>query len=136
LLAAMTTIETLLCGAGGEHNAPKPQHYNLRSPRPGDFGWIVKRHGELYAQEYQWKGPFEGLCAQITADFVNKFDSKRERCWIAEMNGENVGCVMLAKDSPANASPSPAARVTKKSRYGPTACSPGRVTSMRKPGLS
>jgi len=99
LLAAMTTIETLLCGAGGEHNAPKPQHYNLRSPRPGDFGWIVKRHGELYAQEYQWKGPFEGLCAQITADFVNKFDSKRERCWIAEMNGENVGCVMLAKDS-------------------------------------
>lgn len=96
LLAAMTTIETLL---GGESNAPKQQHYSLRSPRPGDFGWIVKRHGEFYAQEYQWTGPFEGLCAQITADFVNKYDPKRERCWIAEMNGENVGCVMLAKDS-------------------------------------
>jgi DNA-binding MarR family transcriptional regulator/GNAT superfamily N-acetyltransferase len=96
LLAAMTTIETLL--SGGD-NTPNRQNYRLRAPRPGDFGWIVKRHGELYAQEYQWTGPFEGLCAQITADFVNKFDPQRERCWIAEMNGENVGCVMLAKDS-------------------------------------
>ena len=49
-------------------------------------------------QEYGWAEPFEGLCAQIVADFVNNFDPKRERCWIAEMNGENVGCVMLVKD--------------------------------------
>jgi GNAT superfamily N-acetyltransferase len=70
----------------------------LRAPRPGDFGWIVKRHAELYAQEYQWTEPFEGLCAQIVADFANKNDPERERCWIAEMNGENVGTVMLVKD--------------------------------------
>ena len=57
------------------------------------------RHAELYAQEYGWTEPFEGLCAQIVADFVNNYDAKRERCWIAEMNGENVGCVMLVKDS-------------------------------------
>jgi len=83
------------------HTAVKRQagRYILRAPRPGDFGWIVKRHGELYAQEYQWTEPFEGLCAQIVADFVNNNDAKRERCWIAEIDGENVGSVMLAKDS-------------------------------------
>jgi DNA-binding MarR family transcriptional regulator/GNAT superfamily N-acetyltransferase len=98
LIAAMTTIETLL---GGTAQA-KPQTgdgYSLRAPRIGDFGWIVKRHGELYAQEYQWTAPFEGVCAQIVADFVNKFDPRRERCWIAELNGENVGSVFLAKES-------------------------------------
>ena len=87
--------------------AARPQsaaHYILRAPRHGDFGWIVSRHAELYAQEYGWTEPFEGLCAQIVADFVNNYDAKRERCWIAEMNGENVGCVMLVKDS-ARASP-------------------------------
>jgi DNA-binding MarR family transcriptional regulator/GNAT superfamily N-acetyltransferase len=96
LIAAMTTIETLL--RGETRTAPQPG-YILRAPQPGDFGWIVKRNAELYAQEYQWKEPFEGVCAQIVADFVNKFDRKRERCWIAEMNGENVGCIFLAKDS-------------------------------------
>jgi GNAT superfamily N-acetyltransferase len=71
----------------------------LRTPAPGDFGWVVKRHAELYAQEYRWTEPFEGVCAQIVADFVNKFDAERERCWIAEMDGENAGCVFLAKES-------------------------------------
>jgi DNA-binding MarR family transcriptional regulator/ribosomal protein S18 acetylase RimI-like enzyme len=99
LVAAMDTIETLLGGkAEAEPNAKRG--IILRSPRHGDFGWIVARHAELYAQEYGWTDPFEGLCAQIVADFVNKFDSKRERCWIAELNGENVGCVMLVKDKP------------------------------------
>ena len=98
LIAAMQTIESLL--GGGQEEEARQSGYMLRAPRPGDFGWIVKRHAELYAQEYQWKEPFEGVCAQIVADFVNKFDAKRERCWIAEMNGENVGCVFLAKDSP------------------------------------
>lgn len=96
LVAAMAEIETLL---GGETDdaAPAPP-FILREPRPGDFGWIVARHAELYAQEYQWTAPFEGLCAQIVADFVNKYDCKHERCWIAERNGENVGTVMLVKD--------------------------------------
>ena len=98
LIAAMKTIETLL---GGETAAAPaaPRAYKLRAPVPGDFGWIVKRHAELYAKEYQWTEPFEGLCAQIVADFANKNDFKRERCWIAEMDGENVGCVFLVKDS-------------------------------------
>ncbi len=99
LIAAMSTIETLLGGAA-EAQQQAAARYVQRAPVPGDFGWIVKRHGELYAQEYQWTEPFEGLCAQIVADFVNKFDPEREHCWIAEMNGENVGTVMLVKDSP------------------------------------
>jgi DNA-binding MarR family transcriptional regulator/GNAT superfamily N-acetyltransferase len=100
LIAAMNTIETLL---GGEAEAFVPvgaRRYRLRAPVPGDFGWIVRRNAELYAQEYGWKSPFEGVCAQIVADFVNDYDPKRERCWIAEMDGENVGTVMLVKDEP------------------------------------
>jgi len=99
LIAAMHTIQGLL------DNDPKspPRHdgkgYTLRAPAPGDFGWIVRRHAELYAQEYGWTEPFEGLCAQIVADFANDYDKKRERCWIAEMDGEPVGCVFLVKDS-------------------------------------
>ncbi len=99
LIAAMNTIESLLGGATPAQPRTE-RRYTLRFPVPGDFGWIVKRHGELYAQEYQWTDPFEGLCAQIVADFVNKFDAQRERCWIAEMDGENVGTVMLVKDAP------------------------------------
>ena len=95
LVAAMDAIETLLEGAAKPADT---SNYILRAPRPGDFGWIVARHAELYAQEYGWTEPFEGLCAQIVADFVNKFDAERERCWIAEMNGDTVGCVMLVKD--------------------------------------
>jgi DNA-binding MarR family transcriptional regulator/N-acetylglutamate synthase-like GNAT family acetyltransferase len=98
LIAAMTTIETLL-GGTPEPKPPASRDYMLRAPAPGDFGWVVKRHAELYAQEYRWTEPFEGVCAQIVADFVNKFDAERERCWIAEMDGENVGCVFLAKES-------------------------------------
>ena len=96
LVAAMGEIETLLGAEAG--GAKSPPHYILREPRHGDFGWIVKRHAELYAQEYGWTDPFEGLCAQIAADFINNYDPKLERCWIAEMNGENVGTVMLVKD--------------------------------------
>lgn len=73
--------------------------YILRAPRHGDFGWIVSSHAVLYAREYGWDEPFEGLCAQIVADFINKSDRTRERCWIAEMNGENVGSIMLVRDS-------------------------------------
>jgi DNA-binding MarR family transcriptional regulator/GNAT superfamily N-acetyltransferase len=96
LVNAMQTIETLLESTPAVNEA-KPV---LRAPRHGDFGWIVSRHAALYAQEYNWTEPFEGLCAQIVADFVNNFDPTMERCWIAELNGENVGCVMLVKDAP------------------------------------
>jgi DNA-binding MarR family transcriptional regulator/GNAT superfamily N-acetyltransferase len=98
LIAAMDTIETLL-GGDAEPKPDAQRRYSLRAPVPGDFGWVVKQNAELYAQEYQWTEPFEGVCAQIVADFANKFDPKRERCWIAEMDGENVGCVFLAKET-------------------------------------
>ncbi len=96
LVSAMRGIEELL-GAEPE-DAPAPS-YVLRQARPGDFGWMVARHAELYGQDYGWTEPFEGLCAQIVADFVNNYDAKRERCWIAEIDGENVGCVMLVKET-------------------------------------
>jgi DNA-binding MarR family transcriptional regulator/GNAT superfamily N-acetyltransferase len=98
LIAAMDTIESLL-GSDAEQRPDAPRRYSLRAPVPGDFGWVVKRNAELYAQEYHWTEPFEGVCAQIVADFANKFDPKRERCWIAEIDGDNVGCVFLAKES-------------------------------------
>jgi DNA-binding MarR family transcriptional regulator/ribosomal protein S18 acetylase RimI-like enzyme len=97
LVAAMGTIETLL-GASEAERLQTNRRYLLRAPQPGDFGWIVKRHAELYAQEYGWVAPFEGVCAKIVADFVNTFDPERERCWIAEMDGDNVGSIMLAKE--------------------------------------
>lgn len=94
LVGAMQTIETLVTGkaAGGG--------YTLRDPAPGDLGWMVKRHAELYFAEYGWSGSFEGVCAQIVSDFVRNFDEKLEKCWIAVMDGERVGCVMLLKDDP------------------------------------
>jgi DNA-binding MarR family transcriptional regulator/GNAT superfamily N-acetyltransferase len=106
LVEAMNTIETLLGAqadakpsAQADGKPLKASQIKLREPVPGDFGWIVTRHAELYAQEYGWVAPFEGVCAQIVADFVNNHDRKRERCWIAEIGGERVGTVMLAKDS-------------------------------------
>lgn len=98
LVDAMTTIERLLDAAAAE--PPKaPRSYRLRAPVPGDLGFVVKRHAEIYAAEYRWIEPFEGLCAQIVADYGNANDPACERCWIAELDGENVGCVFLVKDT-------------------------------------
>jgi DNA-binding MarR family transcriptional regulator/GNAT superfamily N-acetyltransferase len=94
LVSALRTVETLLL----EEARPKGSVI-LREPRPGDFGWIVARHAVLYRQEYGWGEDFEGLCAQIVADFVNNFGGKRERCWIAELDGVNVGAVFLVKEA-------------------------------------
>jgi DNA-binding MarR family transcriptional regulator/N-acetylglutamate synthase-like GNAT family acetyltransferase len=98
LIAAMNTIEALL-GEQATARQPDERTYRLRDPVPGDFGWIVKRHAELYAQEYGWGAPFEGVCAKIVADFANKNDPACERCWIAEMDGENAGCVFNVRDT-------------------------------------
>jgi len=94
LVRAMQTISTLL-----EPESKRTAPYMLRSHVPGDIGWVVNRHGTLYWKEYGYDERFEALVARIMADFVDHLDLKRERCWIAERNGENVGCVFLVKQS-------------------------------------
>ncbi|MFL6549039.1 MAG: GNAT family N-acetyltransferase [Povalibacter sp.] len=71
----------------------------LREHRPGDIGWIVHKHGVIYAREYGWNSEFEALVAEICAKFLRDFDPTGERCWIAERNGTPVGCVMLVRHS-------------------------------------
>lgn len=92
LLQATDTIQSLL-GAPRADRAP----YLLRPPRPGDLGWVISRHGAIYAHEYQWDITFEGLVAQIVGHYVEHFDARREACWIAERNAQNVGCVFLVQ---------------------------------------
>lgn len=94
LITAMSEIETLL-SAEPERGAP----YILRPHQPGDIGWAVQRHGTLYAQEYGFDETFEALAAEIGSKFLKEFDPKKERAWIAEKDGENVGCVFLVKQS-------------------------------------
>jgi GNAT superfamily N-acetyltransferase len=71
----------------------------LRPPRPGDMGRVVQLHGELYAKEFGYDATFEALVAEIAAGFVRDFQPKRERCWIAQMDGEVVGSVFLVRQS-------------------------------------
>lgn len=94
LIKAMHTIETLI-GVQPEHKVP----YILRPHQSGDMGWVVHRHGVLYAEEYGWDEHFEALVADIVAKFIQHYDPKLERCWIAEKDGENVGSVFLVKKS-------------------------------------
>jgi DNA-binding MarR family transcriptional regulator/GNAT superfamily N-acetyltransferase len=95
LIQAMGTIRSAL-SSGSE----QVTSYVLRQHRPGDMGWVVERHGELYWQEYRYDERFEALVAGIVAEFVEKLDPARERCWIAEKDGERVGSVFLVKKSP------------------------------------
>jgi DNA-binding MarR family transcriptional regulator/GNAT superfamily N-acetyltransferase len=92
LVGAMNAIEEIL-GATPEHRVP----YILRPHQPGDMGWVVHRHGVLYNQEYGWDERFEALVAKVVARFIQSYDARRERCWIAEKDGENVGSVFLVR---------------------------------------
>jgi DNA-binding MarR family transcriptional regulator/GNAT superfamily N-acetyltransferase len=94
LVKAMHTIEGLL-DAQPERKVP----YLLRPHQAGDMGWVVHRHGVLYAEEYGWDEQFEALVAGIVAKFVQRYNPKRERCWMAEMDGEIVGSVFLVEKS-------------------------------------
>ncbi|KNZ33729.1 MAG: hypothetical protein AD742_04705 [Methylibium sp. NZG] len=116
LLQAMATIERLLDndaddnadaprgsdGASGQRPQRRPQRrqkapYLLRPHHAGDMGWVVSRHGALYATEYHWDQRFESLVARIAADFIERFDAQREACWIAERDGTNVGSVFIVQ---------------------------------------
>jgi DNA-binding MarR family transcriptional regulator/N-acetylglutamate synthase-like GNAT family acetyltransferase len=92
LSGAMAEIEGLL-------KPSAPGELVLRQPRPGDLGWVVERHGVHYARDQGWDARFEALVSKIVAQMSENPDPKRERCWIAERDGERLGCVFLAKDS-------------------------------------
>jgi DNA-binding MarR family transcriptional regulator/N-acetylglutamate synthase-like GNAT family acetyltransferase len=95
LIESMRTIQALL----DQPTQPERLAYVLRPPRPGDMGWVVQRHGALYAQEFGYDERFEALVASSVARFVARFDPARERCWIVERDGQSVGCVLLVKGS-------------------------------------
>jgi DNA-binding MarR family transcriptional regulator/GNAT superfamily N-acetyltransferase len=94
LVQAMDTVETLL-GA----RRPEAAAYVLRPHRPGDVGWVVQRHAALYAQEYGWNEEFEAFVAEVGAKFIRDYDPERERCWIAERDGQPAGAVFLVSRS-------------------------------------
>lgn len=94
LLGAMETIRSVL-----EPGDSKLEPYLLRTVRPGDIGWVIHRHGVLYAEEYGWDESFEALVARILADFVKNLDPQRERSWIAEADDQIVGSVFCVKGS-------------------------------------
>ncbi|WP_274558797.1 bifunctional helix-turn-helix transcriptional regulator/GNAT family N-acetyltransferase [Streptomyces spiramyceticus] len=94
LTAAMRTVREILSSS----TPHAPEAPVLRDPVPGDLGWIVQRHGALYAAEFGWNADFEGLVARIVADFAQDHDPHLERVWIAELDGRPVGSVMCVRD--------------------------------------
>ena len=91
LVAAMDVVRDVL------DDAAPPDAFVLRAPRPGDLGWIVQRHGALYARQYGWDESFEALVARIVADYAGSHDPRGEAAWIAEVDGEPAGCVLCVR---------------------------------------
>lgn len=102
LIHAMQTVESLLA-PGSAGAAAKPRTVVLRDPQPGDIGWVVQQHGEIYAREYGWNSEFEALVADIAAKYIRNFQPEWEKCWIAELDGERVGAVFVVRKSPTTA---------------------------------
>jgi DNA-binding MarR family transcriptional regulator/GNAT superfamily N-acetyltransferase len=98
LLASLGTIEELLGPAGPA--APRSPEITLRDPEPGDLGWVVQRHGELYHQEYGWNADFERLVARVVGEFAAADAGAGNRCWIATLDGQRAGSVFLMPASP------------------------------------
>lgn len=94
LVDAMARVEALLEGV-----ATPIRDVVLRDPVPGDMGWVVQQHAEIYWREYGWNRDFEALVAGIAADFIRKFQPEWEKCWIAELDGERVGAVFVVRQS-------------------------------------
>ena len=99
LIGALQTVHALLTPPGGTPSAAPARRIVLREPRPGDLGWVVQAHGELYAREYGFDSGFEALVAEIAAKFLRQFDPAREKGWIAEVDGQRAGCVFLVRKS-------------------------------------
>lgn len=95
LVEAMTQIQTLLGGAATQ--------FVLRDPRPGDMGWVIHKHGTLYAREFGWNAEFEALVADIVTRYLREHDPQTERCWIAELDGTPVGSVFVVRHDAQNA---------------------------------
>lgn len=91
LLGGMSAIQEVL------GKAPRSAGHVLRPPEPGDMGWVVQRHGVLYAAEYGWDASFEALVARVVSDYVDNHDPARDGAWIAEVDGERAGCVFCVR---------------------------------------
>ena len=95
LLSAITGVERLL----SKKTESAPRAIVVREPRPGDVGWAIAAHGELYARQFGWNAEFEALVAKLFADFANRHDPASERLWVAELDGERVGCVFVVRNA-------------------------------------
>jgi DNA-binding MarR family transcriptional regulator/GNAT superfamily N-acetyltransferase len=91
LIRSMRRVESILGGS------PESAAFVIREPRPGDLGWVVAAHAEIYSREYGYGPEFEALVARIVADFASRRGAARERCWIADRDGEAVGSVFLVE---------------------------------------
>lgn len=94
LIHAMETVQRLLQPTPAAERAVV-----LRDPQPGDMGWVVQQHGELYAREFGYNAEFEALVADIVAKYLLHFDPAWEKCWIAEVDGERAGSVFVVRKS-------------------------------------
>ncbi len=96
LVTSMATVQRLMAPAV---QPPPTRTVVLRDPKPGDMGWVVQQHGEIYSREYGWDMTFEALVADIAARFIRNFKPEAEKCWIAELDGARVGAVFVVRKS-------------------------------------
>lgn len=99
LIEALGTVQSLL-DPQAQPDAPATRTALLRDPKPGDLGWVVQQHAEVYAREYGFDASFEALVAEVAAGYLRKFDPAWEKGWIAELDGQRAGSVFVVRKSP------------------------------------